>query len=154
MSNPQPQRSLKSELSGFLLERTAKRMKQLAQQRLADSGVDLTVDQWLLLKALAKTDGQSQYQLAVATAKDAPTVTRMIDLLTEKNYCAREPHPSDRRRFRIILLPLGKQRLQEAQRIIQGVRQTAWAGIDEPQLALLQGLLERVLDNLNEARNQ
>ena len=71
----------KAEQSGFILERTAKRMKQHIQQQLAAAAADITVDQWILMQELEKTPGVSQLELARATFKDAPTVTRIIDLL-------------------------------------------------------------------------
>ena len=36
----------------FLLDRTARRVKQYAQQRFKEQGFDITVDQWLVMKHL------------------------------------------------------------------------------------------------------
>ncbi len=154
MHKPSSPKLLRSELSGFLLERTAKRMKQLAQQRLAEAEIDLTVDQWLVLRALQQEDGQSQYQLAQGTAKDAPTMTRIIDLLVKKDYCQRVPDPEDRRRFRIVLHPMGRRILKQALPIIQSVREIAWNGLEEAELVALEQMMKQVLHNLNEARNR
>ncbi len=145
-AQPQPDRH--GDISGFLLERTARRMKQYVQQQLSAAGLDLTVDQWLILRELEQRNGQSQYELAQATAKDAPTMTRIIDLLCRKGLTRREADPEDRRRFRIELTPAGRELAERTLPIIREARRKAWAGLTEEQLDGLVAVLERVQENL------
>lgn len=48
----------------FLLDRTARRVKQYAQQKFKVGDFDVTVDQWLVLKHLAENEALSQTELA------------------------------------------------------------------------------------------
>ena len=51
-------------MTGFLIERSSKRMKQVCQQILKEKGFNITVDQWVVLQELNKNDGQGQIALA------------------------------------------------------------------------------------------
>jgi DNA-binding MarR family transcriptional regulator len=136
-------------MPGFTLERTAKRMKQFFQQTLATAGADITIDQWVVLQVLNKEDGLSQFQIAQATYKDAPTITRIIDLLCHKGLTVRVKDPSDRRRFRIQLSDQGRAKIEEVLPIIQNARSKAWNGLDAQRMDQLMDSLNKVFDNLS-----
>lgn len=136
-------------MPGFTLERTAKRMKQFFQQTLASAGADITIDQWVVLQVLDKEDGLGQFQIARATYKDAPTITRIIDLLCQKKLTERVTDPGDRRRFCIQLTELGKAKIEEVLPIIQQARKKAWKGLDPQQMDRLMDSLNKVFDNLS-----
>jgi DNA-binding MarR family transcriptional regulator len=135
---------------GFVIERTAKRMKQYYQKMLRDANIDITVDQWILLKAIYKNDGSSQFEIAASTFKDAPTVTRILDLLSNKALIERIADPSDRRKYNIILTTKGKEQVQQILPVVQAFRATSWNGLSEKQLAEMTKLLNVVFDNLED----
>ena len=87
--------SRKGEVWGFIIERTAKRMKQAFKRELNAASVGVTVDQWIILQFLNDRDGSSQFEIAKETYKDAPTVTRIIDLLCKKGLICRKADPTD-----------------------------------------------------------
>ena len=138
----------KSALSGFVIERTAKRMKQAAQQYFHLAGIDLTVDQWVLMQELHRCDGQGQNDLARKTFKDAPTVTRIIDILCKKGLTERTTDPDDRRKFNIFLTPAGKKLIVDAIPVIKQFRLQAYASLSDDELDLLNGILDRIFHNL------
>lgn len=141
--------NISSDLPGFVLERTAKRMKQFFQEHLNQVGAGITVDQWVILQLLDQHSGMSQLDIARATYKDAPTVTRMLDLMCNKQLTVRIADPHDRRRFQIGLTPMGRQKIAEVLPHIQAARQLAWQGFSDAQLkGLLEGL-EQVYENLD-----
>lgn len=140
----------KSEVSGFVLERTAKRLKQYFQQQLAAADTGVTIDQWVVLQALDKQDGASQLKIAKATFKDAPTITRIIDILCKKDLTQRFPDPDDRRRFKIYLTASGKEKIKEVLPIIKTARHTAWGGLSDESIDQMVKVLNLVFDNLSE----
>src|SRR4051812_30552106 len=97
----------------FLLERTARRVKQYAQQRFNEESFDVTVDQWLVLKNLRNSNDLNQSELGDLTNKDNPTLTRIIDLLCKKGLTERRIHPSDRRSFIVHLTEKGEDAVSE-----------------------------------------
>jgi DNA-binding MarR family transcriptional regulator len=138
-----------SELSGFILERTAKRMKQFFQQRLLAEEAGITIDQWVVLQVLDKKEGLSQLEIARATFKDAPTITRIIDLLCQKGLTRRVTDPKDRRRFKIQLTEEGHEKIQRVLPIIRNARRQAWEGLQNEEIDQLVGVLNKVFENLS-----
>jgi DNA-binding MarR family transcriptional regulator len=136
-------------MTGFLIERSSKRMKQVCQQILKEKGFNITVDQWVLLQELNQNDGQGQIALANSTFKDAPTITRIIDLLCQKGYVERINNPDDRRRFKICLTESGHNLVADVGPHILDFRKKAYAGLNQTQLANLKQSLNHIFDNLN-----
>lgn len=137
-----------ADLPGFVLERASRRMKQYFQEQLQKAGCGITIDQWVVLQELEKQDGLSQLEIAKATFKDAPTVTRIIDLLCEKGLTRRITDPEDRRRFQIELTDTGRARIAEALPVIEQARRKTWQGFDEQKLENLMEMLNEVFENL------
>lgn len=136
-------------MTGFLIERSSKRMKQVCQQILKEQGFNITVDQWVLLQELNQNDGQGQIALANSTFKDAPTITRIIDLLSQKGYVKRINNPDDRRRFKICLTESGLKLVADVSPHVLDFRKKAYAGLNQVQLANLKQSLNHIFDNLN-----
>lgn len=148
--NSQQEKDKRTRTSGFIMERTTKRMKQYFQRILAEADAGITVDQWVILQQLSQQDGRSQLELARATFKDAPTVTRIIDLLSQKKLVERTPDPADRRRFRIRLTTMGKEKINAVLPLVINFRQAAWAGLSDQQIDQLVDTLNIIFDNLAE----
>ena len=138
----------KAEIPGFIIERTAKRMRQSFKSVLKKMDAGITIDQWAILYELKKEDGLSQYELASRTFKDAPTVTRIIDILSNKKLTDRLPDPEDRRRFSIFLTDLGKNKIDEVLPAARSFREKVWGGLDEETVDMLIDKLNKVFSNL------
>ncbi|MBN6039607.1 MarR family transcriptional regulator [Amycolatopsis sp. 195334CR] len=69
---------------------------------------NLTLDQWLVLDALARERGLSMADLATRTLATGPTLTRVVDRLVSTAVAYREVDAEDRRRVRVYLGPRGK----------------------------------------------
>ncbi len=137
-----------SRVSGFILERTAKRMKQAFQQELLQAKQHITVDQWVVLQELERKDKQPQQAIAEAVYKDPPTLTRIIDRLCEKDLIRRELDPGDRRRFRIGLTDAGRDKIEAVKPLLAQFRQKAWAGLSEEEIRQLMSSLNKVFENM------
>jgi DNA-binding MarR family transcriptional regulator len=139
----------KSAVSGFALERTARRMKQACQQYLKEAGHDLTVDQWVLLQELSRSGAMSQLDLGQRCFKDAPTMTRMIDLLCKKGLLERRPDAGDRRRFQVWMTPQGEATFQAVEPSVKAFRQQAYRHLSEQELDQLMQLLDKIYTNIS-----
>lgn len=65
-------------------------------------------DGWRVLLMLARGGGRSMGEIASHTALPAPTATRVVDKLVDKNLAYRRPDPQDRRRVLVHLSPNGR----------------------------------------------
>lgn len=68
----------------------------------------LSLDQWLVLEALAEEHGLAMVDLATRTSATGPTLTRVVDKLVSTALVYREVDPADRRRVRVYLSPRGR----------------------------------------------
>ncbi len=132
----------------YLLDRTARRVKQYAQQRFSAGDFNITVDQWLILKNLDNDRYLKQTELAELTGKDTPTLTRIIDLLCKKGLTERLIHQTDRRSFTVHLTENGKQLLRELSPKVAGIRMKAWEGLSESDYENLKRILHKIYQNL------
>ena len=148
IANQSDSKGQKTEISGFIIERTAKKMKQSFKKRLTESSAGITVDQWVILQELEKEDGLSQYEIAARTFKDAPTMTRIIDLLCDKNLLERLPDPEDRRKFNIFLTGSGKSKIVEILPMVESFRAEAWNGLSKVEINQLRNSLNTIFKNL------
>jgi len=132
----------------FLLDRTARRVKQYAQQRFKELGFNITVDQWLVLKHLSEKEEMKQNELAELVFKDNPTLTRIIDLLCKKNLTERKVHPADRRSFVVCLTKAGTKKVEQLKPKIKEVRLKAWEGLSEKDFNHFKKVLNTIYQNL------
>ena len=134
----------------LLLDRTARRVKQFAQQQFKEAGFNITVDQWLVLKNLYEHPEMKQNELAELLAKDNPTFTRIVDLLCDKGLTERKANPADRRSFIVILTPTGKKKVEQLKPKIRKVRLKAWEGLTERDFEHFKHVLNTIYQNLGE----
>jgi DNA-binding MarR family transcriptional regulator len=133
----------------FLLDRTARRVKQYAQQRFNEMGLKITVDQWLVLKHLYEQEEMKQTELAELMFKDNPTLTRILDLLCNKGLTERTVHPDDRRSFIVKLTKEGRKKVEQLKPRIKDVRLKAWQGLSERDFNHFRRILNTIYDNLS-----
>lgn len=115
----------------FLLERTGKKIRQFARQKFRAYGFMVTIDQWAVLKALYEEAPLSQVDLAQHCHKDTPTVTRILDLLAQKNLVHRQADHHDRRRQQVALTAEGKALVRDMLPKVQQIRMQAWEGLSD-----------------------
>ncbi len=134
----------------YLLDRTARKVKQYAQRRFNAENYDITVDQWLILKNLSSDNDLNQSQLAEITGKDHPTLTRIIDLLCRKELTERKIHPADRRSFKVHLTNLGTKRVTTWSPKMSEIRMKAWENLTEEDYMNLKRILDTIYNNLDQ----
>jgi len=133
----------------YTIDKSIKSYKQFAQKRLKEAGFTITVDQWLVLKAIEENNKVTQQQIAERVFKDVASITRIIELLVQKKYLERYFHSTDRRRFELSLTEEGKDVLQKLQPYINANRDTALAGLTDADINKVQAVLSRIILNVS-----
>jgi MarR family transcriptional regulator, transcriptional regulator for hemolysin len=131
----------------YMLDKAIKTYRQFAQRRLNEAGMDITIDQWLVLNTIETNPHVSQLEIADRVFKDAASVTRIVDLLIRKGYLQRQSHPVDRRRFTLELTNLGKTLVKQVNRISEENRSIGLKGISDADLEHLRGTLTTIINN-------
>lgn len=132
----------------FKIDTTIKKIRNYMQRGLNEAGVDLTVDQWVVLDHLVQNSGISQIELGNITFKDPPTMTRILDLLVKKKLVTRINSSTDRRKFTINPTKDGRQIHKKANEIITSVRKQAWSNLDENDYHTLVKIMDTIYGNV------
>jgi len=131
----------------YSLDKSIKTYRQFAQKRFIEEGLDITIDQWLVLNAIAERPDISQLEIAEKVFKDAASITRIIDLLIKKKYLQRDTHNSDRRRFTLGLTEEGKELIRNISKVVKQNRAKALKGITEKELVQMKQTLTQIINN-------
>jgi DNA-binding MarR family transcriptional regulator len=134
----------------FKIDTTIKRIRTFMQKGLTDAGIDLTVDQWVVIDHIVPKDAISQNELAEATAKDAPTITRILDILVKKGLVVRQMAGDDRRKFYIYLTNEGKKLHEQAFKVIAEFRKKSWDSLTDDDYNHLVRIMDKIYENVSE----
>lgn len=84
------------------------RIKTELNNAFQESGVNITSEQWGVLKCLWQEEGISQSEIAEKVDKDKASITRILDIMQKNNLIKRCDDELDRRSYRIFLTEEGK----------------------------------------------
>ncbi|WP_290793415.1 MarR family winged helix-turn-helix transcriptional regulator [Flavihumibacter sp. UBA7668] len=131
----------------YVLEKSIKTYRQMAQRNLAQEYGAITIDQLLVLQAMKDQPELTQQQIALVVFKDYASITRIIDLLVRKGLLHRADHPTDRRRFELTLTRAADDLLQQVHPRILKNRKIALSGISEEEIAIARKVLAKITEN-------
>ncbi|MCP9767728.1 MarR family transcriptional regulator [Lacihabitans sp. LS3-19] len=133
----------------FKIDSTIKRIRSFMQKNLSDGGIDLTVDQWVVLDHILPHPGISQNELGALTYKDAPTVTRILDILVKKNLIIRKMSDADRRKFILELTSTGLELHKKAFAIIAKSRKKSYENLSDKDYEDLVRIMDTIYANVD-----
>lgn len=133
----------------FILDRAARRVKQYAQASFSEKAFDITIDQWMVLKALYNEDPMTHKDLAEKTGKDQPTLTRIVDIIIKKELVERIEHPHDRRCLLVQLTHKGREKIKMLSPEIAKIRMKAWENLSEEDFRNFTRILNTIYNNLS-----
>ena len=118
----------------------------------AVTGIDISMDQFLVLIYLWRKDGRNQQELAELAFKDKASISRIIDLLEKKHLVKRLPDPDDRRYKLVFLSEKGKDFQEKC--VLGGMKSKAEAEKDIPpkDLQITTKTLLQMINNLEEGK--
>lgn len=133
----------------YNLDKVTRLYRQFAQRNLTKAGLDITIDQWLVLKTIQENADISQQQLAKAVFKDVASVTRIIDLLVTKEFLFRKEHQEDRRRFALAITKKGMEMLRLVSPLSASNRKKALEAVTDKEIQAAQKILKKIIDNIS-----
>jgi DNA-binding MarR family transcriptional regulator len=138
-----------SKYFGTYIERNFKTTKQAFLKAFKDAGVDITTEQWVILDLLVQEDGVSQTHLGTASLKDAPTTSRIIDLMCRKGFAERRSVENDRRKYHIYLTAKGRAIHEQLLPIVLNLREVGWGGLDEKDYLNFLRIMNQIYANFS-----
>ena len=128
----------------FWLTRAALSLRAMVVERIADSGHDLTAEQYAALEELWRSRGEpaTQAALAAGLARSPAAVSRLLDGLEEKGLIVRKA--VDRRTNAVSLTPVGRELHNELGPILDAVIEERLSDVDAAALSTTIQTLKRV----------
>ncbi|MFT3769896.1 MAG: MarR family transcriptional regulator [Minicystis sp.] len=112
----------------------------------AAHGVELTPEQWIVLVRLWERDGRTQSDLAAATHRDAPTISRILDAMARGGLVARAVDPNDGRTRLAVLTPKGRALQKTLVPVVRELVARFEEGIPEKDLEITRRTLKRIVE--------
>jgi DNA-binding MarR family transcriptional regulator len=131
----------------YLIEKTNKVVRRYSQIRFGKAGIEITVDQWLVLKKISDSERITQIELANAIFKDRASITRILDLLLDKQLVRKE-EGADKRSYELALTANGQKFMEQAMVIVKQVRKKGMETIGEKEQEQLRNSLQKIIKNL------
>ncbi len=116
----------------------------LVQKAFGENGLDLSKEQWSVLKRLNVNDGQPQNDLAFITHRDKTSMTRLVNTMESKNLVERKSDENDRRVNRIFLTDFGKEVIQKVEPIMYDLIPAVQESLSEEEIDTLIATLKKV----------
>lgn len=116
----------------------------LVQKAFSENGLDLSKEQWSVLKRLNVNDGQSQNDLAFITHRDKTSMTRLVNTMESKDLVVRKSDENDRRVNRIFLTDHGKEVIEKVTPIMYDLIPAVQESLTEEEIENLINTLKKV----------
>ncbi|GAA3510086.1 hypothetical protein GCM10022393_23990 [Aquimarina addita] len=116
----------------------------LVQKAFSEHGLDLSKEQWSVLKRLKVTDGQPQNDLAFITHRDKTSMTRLINTMEDKDLVMRVSDESDRRVNRIFLTAHGKSVIEKVTPIMYDLIPAVQESLTDKEIENLIATLSKI----------
>ncbi len=128
----------------YKIQRLARLLRVHLNQMLQQDGLDLSMEQWLILVRLYDNPGLAQSELADKTLNDHPNITRMVDQLEKRGWVQRDADIEDRRRHLVSLTSSGRTQVENIQPRILAERKRIFAGFSPIEIDQLVAMLEKI----------
>ena len=134
---------------GMLIRSAHNSMTERFVQNVFNSGLDISMDQWMVLGPIWQLESPSHKDLGEICLRDKPTITRIIDSLENKSLVVRVSDQIDHRIKRVVLTKAGKQLFYDVLPIMEKTREEVRGEIPEEQIEIFKDVLSKIIKNLN-----
>jgi len=143
-------KKLQSEISlGMLIGQVHRLSTKRFVQNSHKYGLDISLDQWLVLGPVWKNEGISQKNISEYSGKDKTSVTKIIDTLEKKNLVVRVADQLDHRVKRVVLSNKGRELFLNVMPVMSQTRDELRNGISDKEIESLKIVLNKIYKNLN-----
>ena len=139
---------------GMLINSAHRAMTKRFVQNAMKSGLDISLDQWMILGPIWQLESASQKELGEITLKDKTSITRLVDILEKKNLVVRVEDQIDHRIKRVILTNAGKQLFFDVLPIMEKTREEVRKDISDQDIETFKKVLSSIIVNLEDGKDK
>ena len=134
---------------GMLLSMAHRAMTRRFVHNTHESGMDISLDQWMVLGPIWQLKTPSHKDLSEFCMKDKTSITRIVDTLEKKNLVVRVADQIDQRMKRVVLTHEGKQLFNHVVPIMEKTREEVRQGISDSEIDAFKRVLIQINKNMS-----
>ncbi len=142
--------NITSELVGLKVHKIHSALRTLLNDKLIQSGWNITPEQWATIHFLKQNPGITQTVIAEKTCKDQTSVTRSLDRLQKKELIERKRDTSDRRIYKIFLTKHTEKMYEETKSYIEDYNSIVKESLEEEEGELFLSILDKLTSSITE----
>ena len=132
----------------FQIELTARKIRQYGQNILKAHGIDITIEQWLVLNVIHENESVSQIVIGEKLVRDKPTISRMVRHLEKKELIVKNTSATDSRKTELSISKKGKELISNLYPIIENIRFSGLSELSESEKESVKIILEKIRKKL------
>ena len=132
---------------GYILSRSRRVFKHQMEVEFRNKEIELTFEQYVILKLLDLNADFIQQDLADRLQKDKSIIVRHINCLLEYHYVVRLTNNGDKRKKNLSLTESGTDILNRMIEVAAEVTNKLLSGVTESELEIFQRVLEKIQEN-------
>ncbi len=133
----------------FQIELTARKIRQYGQSILKSLGIDITIEQWLVLNVINENESINQIDVGEILVKDKPTISRMVNHLEKKGLITKIPSSKDSRKVELNISKKGKTMINDIYPTIEKIRFKGLNELSQEEIKNIENILEKIQKNLD-----
>lgn len=132
----------------FHLDKTLRKIKTIYEQEFTRLGLDITIEQWVILQNIYKLEGEaSQAELSQLNYRNRATTSRVINKLCEKNLVVKERFENDLKQYKLVLTDAGHDLVDKAMPSVKALRDVGHSTISNEEFDLFLNVLGKIWQN-------
>ncbi len=137
---------------GQLLGRTRRAFSNHLNRSFLASGLEINIDQFVILGLLFDNDNKCQQDLAVLTGKDKSSIARLLNNMERKGLITRRAASNDRRQKHINLTEKSNNLKDDISLLIEKTLRNAQQDIDPEKLQICKDVLKQIYKNVDNSK--
>jgi DNA-binding MarR family transcriptional regulator len=135
---------------GRMLGMTMKSVKETMETNLKEADIDISIDQFVILKILDTMEDVNQQICANLLRMDKSLFLRKLDVMQERKLVARIPDKNDKRRNQLVLTKQGLQKYAECEKVEQKTVKQLMNGVSNEEFTVFAKVLDIIRNNSTE----
>lgn len=131
----------------FKIELTARRIRQYEQSVLKSYGVNITIEQWLVLNVINTNKDINQISIGEILVRDKPTISRMVNQLEKKGFIIKNSSGTDSRKVELTVSKKGEALIKDFYPIIEKIRFKGLSKLSENEN--IKAILNKILKSIS-----
>ena len=133
---------------GMLISSAHRSMTRRFVQNAYKSGLDISLDQWMVLGPIWYLKNPSQKELSEFCLKDKTSITRIISTLEKKKIVVRIADQIDKRMKRVFLTHQGRELFNHVLPIMEQTREEVKEGLTASDINTFKKVLIQINNNM------